>query len=743
MARAQGTTTNGADRATDRQGHDLPVRRADVPVLQVRNLNVRFPSENGSVHAVRGVDLTVHAGEIVCVVGESGSGKSVTSTSVMGLLPDQAKVSGSIKLHGTELLGRDDQWMSRVRGKQMGMVFQDPLSALTPVYTVGDQIVEALTVHGGTSETDARTRAVELLELVGIPNPKVRVKAFPHEFSGGMRQRAMIAIAIANSPDLIIADEPTTALDVTIQAQILDVLRTAQRETGASVVLITHDLGVVANMADRVAVMYAGRIVERAEVHDTFARARMPYTIGLLGSLPRLDEAERKALAPVEGNPPSLLDLPPGCPFAPRCPMAIDVCRTVEPELEPIDDAHAAAEALAADAGAGVGAPPETITSADLRHDAACHRKGDVAAGNLTYSEIYPVPQMAPPPFSGVSRAERDEVLAVEGLVKEFPLMKGAVFKRRVGTVHAVAGIDFDIRQGETLGLVGESGCGKTTTLLEILDLVKPQDGRIVVLGRDTGELRAAERKAVRRDLQVVFQDPMASLDPRMPVYDLIAEPLGANGVRGKKAEGRVAELMDLVGLEPSHANRYPQHFSGGQRQRIGIARALALEPKLLVLDEPVSALDVSIRAGIINLLDHLRSRLGLSYLFVAHDLSVVRHISDRVAVMYLGRIAEIGDVDTVFDHPVHPYTQALLSAIPIPDPEVERNRERILLTGDLPSPADPPSGCRFRTRCPLFQTLGKTDQQRCIDEEPEVTRSTIGHDHGAACHFQRELSVL
>ncbi len=737
MARALSTSDASRNAPAGHLSRDLPVRQDGVPVLQVRDLDVRFPSENGSVHAVRGVDLTVHAGEIVCVVGESGSGKSVTSTSVMGLLPDQAKVSGSVKLHGTELLGRDDAWMSKVRGKQMGMVFQDPLSALTPVYTVGDQIVEALTVHGGTSEADARTRAVELLELVGIPNPKVRVKAFPHEFSGGMRQRAMIAIAIANNPDLIIADEPTTALDVTIQAQILDVLRTAQQETGAGVVFITHDLGVVASMADRVAVMYAGRIVERGEVHEIFERARMPYTIGLLGSLPRLDDVERKALAPVEGNPPSLLNLPPGCPFAPRCPMAVDECRTVEPALEPIDDAHAAAEAVA------VPAAGDLASAVDLRHDAACHRKGDVAAGNLTYREIYPVPQVAPPPFSGVPRTERDEVLAVEGLVKEFPLMKGAVFKRRVGTVHAVAGIDFDIRQGETLGLVGESGCGKTTTLLEILDLVKPQDGRIVVLGQDTAQMRAAQRKAVRRDLQVVFQDPMASLDPRMPVFDLIAEPLASYAIKGKEAEKRVEELMSLVGLEASHANRYPQHFSGGQRQRIGIARALALEPKVLVLDEPVSALDVSIRAGVINLLDDLRSRLGLSYLFVAHDLSVVRHISDRVAVMYLGRIAEIGDVDTVFDHPVHPYTQALLSAIPIPDPEVERSRERILLTGDLPSPADPPSGCRFRTRCPLFQTLSDPERQKCIDIEPEVTRSGIGMDHGAACHYQREVAVL
>ena len=344
---------------------------------------------------------------------------------------------------------------------------------------------------------------------------------------------------------------------------------------------------------------------------------------------------------------------------------------------------------------------------------------------------------MTPP-----SGQENGKLLDVRDLTVHFPVRSG-LLQRVTGQVKAVDGVSFALERGETLGLVGESGCGKTTTLLEILDLVKPQDGRIVVLGQDTAQMRAAQRKAVRRDLQVVFQDPMASLDPRMPVFDLIAEPLASYAIKGKEAEKRVEELMSLVGLEASHANRYPQHFSGGQRQRIGIARALALEPKVLVLDEPVSALDVSIRAGVINLLDDLRSRLGLSYLFVAHDLSVVRHISDRVAVMYLGRIAEIGDVDTVFDHPVHPYTQALLSAIPIPDPEVERSRERILLTGDLPSPADPPSGCRFRTRCPLFQTLSDPERQKCIDIEPEVTRSGIGMDHGAACHYQREVAVL
>ncbi|WP_067781858.1 ABC transporter ATP-binding protein [Actinomyces vulturis] len=697
------------------ESNDLPDRQSSAPLLEVNDLRVSFPSENGKVNAVRGVNLRVDSGEVVALVGESGSGKSVTSTAIMGLLDETAQVSGSVKLHGRELLGRSDSYMSKIRGSQVSMIFQDPLSALTPVYTVGTQIVEALKIHTGMSESDAWKRAVELLDLVGIPNPSVRAKAYPHEFSGGMRQRAVIAIGIANNPDLIIADEPTTALDVTIQAQILDVLKTAQHETGAGVIMITHDLGVVAGMADRVAVMYAGRIVEKGRVDDIFFNPRMPYTIGLLGSLPRLDSKKDSALATVEGNPPSLLELPTGCPFAPRCPMAEPECSAGEPELADVEQG--------------------------ARHFSACRRFPEIGAKNLQYTDIFPVPPLKHSEELNLPHEEREEVLRVDGLVKEFPLMKGAVFKRRVGTVHAVDGLSFDVRRGETLALVGESGCGKTTTLLEVLNLAKPQDGTIVVLGKDTADVSRRERRNLRRDVQIVFQDPMASLDPRLPIFDIIAEPLQHNGWKKKDIGPRVEELMALVGLEPSHANRYPRNFSGGQRQRVGIARALALNPKLLVLDEPVSALDVSIQAGVINLLDELRATLGLSYLFVAHDLSVVRHIADRVAVMYLGKIVEIGDVDEVFSAPAHPYTQALLSAIPIPDPEKERTRSRIILEGDLPSPANPPSGCRFRTRCPKFAMLNAEQQESCLSAMPEHV--TLGDDHTTACYYPERTNVF
>jgi peptide/nickel transport system ATP-binding protein len=707
-----------------------------APILEVDDLHVSFPSEAGRVEAVRGVSFSVAAGEVLGIVGESGSGKSVSALATMGLLPPQAAVSGSIRFRGEELLGRTDPELARIRGKRIAMVFQDPLSALTPIYTVGDQVAEALLIHGKgrIGKRDAARRAVELLDLVGIPRAAERARAFPHEFSGGMRQRVVIAMAIANDPDLIIADEPTTALDVTVQAQVLDVLRTARELTGAGLILITHDLGVVAGVADRVQVMYAGRIVETAPVDEVFAAPRMPYTLGLLGSIPRLDADRHQRLVPIEGQPPSMVDLEPGCPFVPRCPLAVDQCRAEEPPL--------------AEAPKGGRPASPAASGPDGGHRAACWRSSELVGAESDAAEIYGVPTAVPDTAPSTPNGHQaDVVLRVTELARHYPLTKGVVFRRRVGTVRAVDGVSFELRAGEVLALVGESGCGKTSTLMEILELTTPTAGRVEVLGRDVRELDRAGRRAIRRDLQVVFQDPIASLDPRLPVGEIIAEPLQVHGVPPARRARRVRELLALVGLRPEHADRYPADFSGGQRQRIGIARALALEPKVLVLDEPVSALDVSIRAGVINLLNELKDRLGLAYLFVAHDLSVVRHLADRVAVMYLGRLVEVGDVDAVFERPYHPYTQALLSAIPIPDPAVERRRERILLRGDLPSPADPPSGCRFRTRCPLFATLGPLAQQLCIDQDPPrepVPGSVDGSTgHEVACHHARVREVV
>jgi peptide/nickel transport system ATP-binding protein len=693
-------------------------RRHEGSILEVEDLAVTFRSEGGDVSAVRGVSYQLHAGEVLGIVGESGSGKSVSSLAVMGLLPDTARVTGTVRFDGRDLVGLSDRELTDLRGRRISMIFQDPLSALTPVYTVGDQIAEAVLAHNDVTREAAHARAVELLNIAGIPNAARRASAFPHEFSGGMRQRVMIAMAMANQPDVIIADEPTTALDVTIQAQILDVLKTAKEATGAAVVLITHDLGVVAGFADRVAVMYAGRIVEIGTVDDVFYRPRMPYTLGLLGSIPRLDLGRQQRLTPIEGNPPSVVHLPSGCPFWPRCPLRIEKCLEIEPELLPIQG-H------------------------DPSHRAACHRSDEIEQRQLGSADIFPA-QAQPSQSDPAAREGRTTVLEVRDLVKQFPLMAKGMLRRRIGTVHAVDGISLDIRERETLGLVGESGCGKTTAIMEILNLVKPQSGTIVVLGRDTAALTPHDRFAIRRDLQVVFQDPLASLDPRLPIGDILAEPLETHGVPAADRSKRVRELLTLVGLQPEHANRYPQAFSGGQRQRIGIARALALEPKLVVLDEPVSALDVSIRAGIINLLEELQAALGLSYFFVAHDLSVIRHIADRVAVMYLGRFAEIGGVDEVFERPAHPYTQALLSAIPLPDPRKERQRRRIVLQGDLPNPADPPSGCRFRTRCQKFANE-LTDQERtlCLEQHPPLQPRSGVPDHLDACHYASVEAML
>jgi peptide/nickel transport system ATP-binding protein len=618
-------------------------------LLEVTDLAVTFPTDTTPVTAVRGLSFRVDPGEVVAVVGESGSGKSATAMALIGLLPEYAEVSGSVRLRGDELIGLADGPMSKVRGKSIGTVFQDPMSALTPVYPVGAQIAEAITVHQPrTDRGAARRRAIELLELVGIRQPEQRAKAFPHELSGGERQRVVIAIAIANDPDLLICDEPTTALDVTVQAQILDVLKTARDVTGAGVLIITHDLGVVAEFADRAMVMYAGRAVEEAAVGELYRDRRMPYTAGLLGSVPRLSAPQGERLVPIPGAPPSLAGLDPGCPFTPRCPLAIDACRTDEPDLVPVPSAGPGELAVA--------------------HSAACIRTEEVAG--RTAAEIFGVPTSPITETLAQDNAEVPEVvLQVRDLVKTYRLTKGVVFRRKIGEVRAVDGISFDLPKGRTLGIVGESGSGKSTTLHQILELAAPQSGSIEMLGIDVASLDKSRRRAMRRDLQVVFQDPVASLDPRLPVSEVLAEPLHANGFGKDEIQSRVAELLDTVGLRHGDASRYPAEFSGGQKQRIGIARALALRPKILALDEPVSALDVSIQAGILNLLLDLQERFGLSYLFVSHDLSVVKHLAHRVAVMHKGAIVEQGEANAVFGHPQHEYTKTLLAAVPQPTP--------------------------------------------------------------------------
>ncbi|MDA5109033.1 ABC transporter ATP-binding protein [Brevibacillus thermoruber] len=547
------------------------------PILQVKELSVSFQSRGEEVQAVRGVSFEIHKGETLGIVGESGSGKSVTARSIMRLLPSPPSFikEGEIVFLGENLVHKTEKEMEHIRGRDIGMIFQDPMTSLNPTMTIGTQIAESLIKHQHLSKKEAETQAMDMLKLVGIRNSEARYHQYPHEFSGGMRQRVMIAMALACRPALLIADEPTTALDVTIQAQILNLMKTMQQRFGTSILLITHDLGVVAGMCDRVVVMKDGEIVETGTTEEIFATPRHPYTLKLLHALPRLDEKKKAKPAPL------------------------------------------------------------VLTRSDNDR-----------------------------PF-----------IEVRSLKKYFDLGKGNILK-------AVNGVSFHINRGETLGVVGESGCGKSTTGRTILRLHEPTGGEVLYDGMSINRLSAKEMKIMRRYMQMIFQDPYASLNPRLRVLDIIGEALDVQKLAGSKLERqkRVEELLDMVGLDPSFAMRYPHEFSGGQRQRIGIARALAVNPQFIVCDEPLSALDVSIQAQVVKLLEELQHRLGLTYLFIAHDLSMVKHISDRVAVMYMGKIVELAESEELYANPLHDYTKTLLAAIPVPDPRIESKKKRVLM---------------------------------------------------------------
>jgi peptide/nickel transport system ATP-binding protein len=671
-----------------------------VALLEITDLHTEIQLRDGVVHAVDGVTLHVDEGETLGVVGESGCGKTMTALSIMQLLPNGGRLAGSIKLGGRELIDLKPEEMRRIRGDDIGMIFQDPLSSLNPTHTVGQQIAEAVLLHRAVSKKEALDRAVEVLDLVGMPRARERVDEYPHQFSGGMRQRVMIAMALACDPKLLIADEPTTALDVTIQKQILELIDDLRRRLGMAVIMVTHDLGVIAGRADRVAVMYAGKVVETTDTNALYANPRHPYTEALFHALPEKSAETRERLYSIPGAPPDLVNPPKGCRFAPRCRYATDKCRAEGPDLTGETTAHTYRCFFP------VGAKEKSV------------------AGHLTVVE----------PVVSVEEELVEEqsvggiVLAAKDLVKEFPVTKG-VIQRRVGTVSAVAGVSFDIRKGETLGLVGESGCGKTTIGRMLVGLDKPTSGAVLFGGKDLARSSGREYRRERRDIQYMFQDSYASLDPRMRAGSILREPLIVQGMGNRREQhAKVREMLGKVGLPPSWTERYPHEFSGGQRQRLGFARALLLDPQVIVADEPVSALDVSVQAQVLNMMRDLQRELGLTYLFISHDLSVVRYLSNHIGVMYLGKLVEIGTADEVYLRPAHPYTKGLIESAPTADPATERAKVHAGIIGELPSAIHPPSGCRFRTRCPLAQEI-------CSTVEPELKPYGVAN-HMAACHF-------
>lgn len=678
-------------------------------ILQVKDLEIKYHTREGILTAIQQANFEIKKGEIVGLVGESGSGKSTVASAVMRLLPPNGEISGGeILFNGRDLSTLTQGQMRQIRGKDLSMIFQDAMTSLNPVFTIEQQMLDALLAHhppeSNVQDQELRNKAVEMLERVGIPNPGERIKEYPHQFSGGMRQRIMIALALLSSPSLLVADEPTSALDVTLEAQILELICGLRDELNTSMLYITHDLGVIAQICDRVIVMYAGNIVEAGDVLPLFDDPQHPYTLALLRSHPSHRVRERR-LRTIPGLVPSLRDMPQGCKFAPRCDLARDICRQVEPDYWQVG-----------------------------QQSVYCHAHSPAWEGSPITSLLEQ--ESAQPPSS----PRRDQPASDEILIQTCSLDKhfhdqssllDQILGQQAGSVKAVSEVDLNIRKGETLGLVGESGSGKTTLARTILRLVEPTRGKIVVLENEISELSFREIRPLRSRMQMIFQDPFSSLSPRMKASDLILEPYRIHRVPPQQRKS-VEELLAMVGLAPEQADKYPHQLSGGQARRLGIARALALEPAVLMADEPTAGLDVSVAAGILNLLKELGERLDLTYLIISHNLNIIGFISDRVAVMYLGRIVELAETEKLFNHPQHPYSEALMSAIPVPDPRQRDCRERIILSGEIPSPRTPPSGCPFHPRC-------RYAEERCRVEVPPL-RVVDQDGHQSACHFPEKI---
>ena len=671
---------------------------ANSPLLDIRDLHTDIEIRSGVVHALSGVDLHVNAGETLGIVGESGSGKTMTALSLMGLLPQGGSVSsGQIILDGQDLTKLALKEKRKLRGTKVGMIFQDPLTSLNPTMKIGLQVCEPLRVHEKLSKKEALERAVEILKRVGMPRPEVVINNYPHQLSGGMRQRVMIAMALVCKPRILIADEPTTALDVTTQMQILDLIDELRDEYQMGVILITHDLGVVAGHTDRVAVMYAGRIVETAPTKTLFTEPKHRYTSSLMAALPERALAAGTKLFSIPGAPPSLTNLPVGCRFAARCLWATDECRAGYPDLSG-DDAHTFSCFHPVQEG--------DESPAALQAKLDTQKNGNEAGA-----------QQAPLVSSEV-------LLDVKEASREYESAGSGFFKRDKGVVSAVDRVSITVKKGETYGLVGESGCGKSTMGRLIAGLERPSSGAIKLDGRDLATLKGRDAVTIHRDVQMMFQDSYAAMDPRMRIDQILAEPMSIQKTgNARQIAERIMEIIEQVGLTEEILDRYPHEFSGGQLQRIGFARSLTLAPDLIVADEPVSALDVSVQAQVLNLMKDLQAELGLSYLFISHDLAVVQYMADRIGVMYLGRIVEEGPAKEVVENPKHPYTKALIDSIPVPDPEFSHDDRAIKLTGEPPSAVNPPEGCRFRPRCPF------------AGEECKIQPTLTDERHRVACH--------
>ena len=677
----------------------------NTPLLQIKDLHTDIEIRSGVVRALSGVDLHVNPGETLGIVGESGSGKTMTALSLMGLLPQGGKVSsGSIILDGQDLTQLPLKEKRKLRGTRVGMIFQDPLTSLNPTMKIGLQVCEPLRVHEGLSKREALERAVEILKRVGMPRPEVVINNYPHQLSGGMRQRVMIAMALVCKPRILIADEPTTALDVTTQMQILDLIDELRDEYQMGVILITHDLGVVAGHTDRVAVMYAGRIVETAPTKTLFTEPKHRYTSSLMAALPERALAAGTKLFSIPGAPPSLTNLPVGCRFASRCLWAGAECVDRYPDL-----------------------------SGEGFHTYSCFhpvQEGDESPAELQakLEGSAPVDEAVAEPGTPVVYGEVDDtvevLLDVKEASREYASSGSGFLKRDKGVVSAVDRVSITLKKGETYGLVGESGCGKSTMGRLIAGLEPPSGGSIELGGRDLATLKGRDAVRIHRDVQMMFQDSYAAMDPRMRIDQILAEPMSIQKTgNARQIAERILEILEQVGLTEEILDRYPHEFSGGQLQRIGFARSLTLAPDLIVADEPVSALDVSVQAQVLNLMKDLQQELGLSYLFISHDLAVVQYMADRIGVMYLGRIVEEGPASEVVKNPKHPYTKALIDSIPVPDPEFVHDESAIKLTGEPPSAVNPPKGCRFRPRCPF------------AGEECKVQPMLTDETHRVACH--------